>query len=88
MAEHTHYAGGTVVRTGYATGAVVAECPDYAEAPLWAVYLMDRATEAVQESPYASGFGSYAEARAWADRQEMECRRAGLTLVVRQYTPE
>lgn len=43
---------------------------------MWCVYLNDRTT-GESYGIYASGFESYEEARGWADRNEMDARRAG-----------
>ena len=43
---------------------------------MWCVYLNDRTTgESI--GIYASSFGSYEEAKAWADKYEMGARKAG-----------
>ena len=49
---------------------------------MWTINLIERETSRTAVSDYASGFASYEEARAWADRHEMEFRACGWTAVV------
>jgi hypothetical protein len=48
----------------------------------WVVEAIDRRTEATAVADYAT-FDTYAEARAFADRYELEARACGWTWVVR-----
>jgi hypothetical protein len=48
----------------------------------WVVEAIDRQTEATTVRDYAT-FGTYEEARAFADRHELEARACGWTWVVR-----
>jgi hypothetical protein len=49
---------------------------------MWTIHAIDRNTCQTVVEYYASGFASYEEGRAFADRQEMAARRCGWTWVV------
>lgn len=49
---------------------------------MWTLDAIDRQTERRELADYAT-FGTYAEARLWADRHELEVRQLGWTWVVR-----